>query len=97
MTSEHVKIYLPLILGLIAFPQLGETIYTPSLPELAHAFLVTENLAQLTISTFFIGSAFGMLFWGGHSDKVGRRRAMISGLIVYIIGCTMCLASRDID
>ncbi|MEK3985583.1 multidrug effflux MFS transporter [Paenibacillus sp. FSL K6-3166] len=85
-----------LMIVLVAFPQISETIYTPSLPDIAVALGVSNSSVQLTLSIYFIGFALGVLCWGWLSDFIGRRPAMLVGLIVYGIGCLMCFNSESI-
>ncbi|MDH6372694.1 Bcr/CflA subfamily drug resistance transporter [Paenibacillus sp. PastF-3] len=85
-----------LMIVLVAFPQISETIYTPSLPDIAVALGVSNSSVQLTLSIYFIGFALGVLCWGWLSDFIGRRPAMLVGLIVYGIGCLMCFYSESI-
>ena len=70
-----------LMIVLVAFPQISETIYTPSLPDIAAALDVANSSVQLTLSIYFIGFAFGVFCWGWISDFIGRRPAMLGGLI----------------
>ncbi|MCZ1268859.1 MFS transporter, partial [Paenibacillus tundrae] len=72
-----------LMIVLIAFPQISETIYTPSLPDIAAALGVSNSSVQFTLSIYFIGFALGVFCWGWLSDLIGRRPAMLGGLIVY--------------
>lgn len=85
-----------LMIVLVAFPQISETIYTPSLPDIAAALGVSNSSVQLTLSIYFIGFALGVLCWGWLSDFIGRRPAMLGGLIVYGIGSLMCFYSESI-
>lgn len=75
-----------IIIVLVGFPQISESIFTPALPALSNALNVTAKTGQLTMSSYFVAFAIGVLFWGGYSDHVGRRKAMLGGLIVYLIG-----------
>ena len=75
-----------IIICLVGFPQISESIFTPALPALSHAMSVSAKTSQLTMSTYFIAFAVGVLFWGFYSDKVGRIKAMLLGLGVYLIG-----------
>lgn len=86
-----------LLMILICFPQLSETIYTPSLPNVSDSFSITHNLAQWTLSIYFIGFALGVAFWGNYSDIIGRRKAILRGLIVYIVACVGCSFSPSIE
>ncbi|MWV43740.1 Bcr/CflA family efflux MFS transporter [Paenibacillus sp. HJL G12] len=85
-----------LMIVLVAFPQISETIYTPSLPDISIALGATNNAVQLTLSIYFIGFAFGVFGWGWLSDRIGRRPAMLGGLIVYGLGSLMCFFSGSI-
>lgn len=81
---------------LVAFPQISETIFTPSLPDLSDALNVSNSSVQLTLSIYFIGFAIGVFCWGWLSDFIGRRPAMLGGLIFYSIGSFMCLYAETI-
>ncbi len=65
----------------MAFPQISETIYSPSLPDISHALNTSNSAVQLTLSIYFIGFAIGVFCWGWLSDFIGRRPAMLGGLI----------------
>lgn len=77
---------LGLIITLVGFPQISESIFTPVLPQLQRAFSVSANRAQLTMSTYFVAFAVGVLIWGQLADKWGRRPAMLAGIVVYLLG-----------
>ena len=65
------------------------------LPALEHigAELGSTSSQQthLIVSVFFIGMAFGQLYYGPMSDAKGRRRAILSGLIIFAIGTVICM------
>lgn len=85
-----------LMIVLVAFPQISETIYTPALPDIASVLGVSIRAVQLTLSIYFIGFAVGVFCWGWLSDLIGRRPAMLGGLIVYGTGSLMCFYSESI-
>ena len=95
-TIQTKKISLALLVCLVGFPQISETIYTPSLTDIAQSYQVTLNLAQTTLSIYFLGFALGVFFWGIISDYIGRRKAMNFGVAIYILGCLLCLVSSNI-
>lgn len=82
-----------LIITLVGFPQISETIFTPSLPQISEAYYVSMSTAQLTLSIYFLSFALGVFSWGWFSDKIGRRLAMNLGIAVYGIGSLLCLLS----
>lgn len=75
-----------IIIVLVGFPQISESIFTPVLPMISSNMHTSAATSQLTMSIYFIAFAIGVLFWGQLSDKIGRRLAMNLGIIVYLIG-----------
>ncbi|GEK28587.1 multidrug effflux MFS transporter [Furfurilactobacillus siliginis] len=75
-----------IIICLVGFPQISESIFTPSLPALSQALMVSAKTSQLTMSSYFIAFAIGVVFWGWLSDRFGRRPAMLLGIAVYFLG-----------
>lgn len=75
-----------LIIVLVGFPQISESIFTPVLPQISSQMNVTAGTSQLTMSIYFVAFAIGVLFWGQLSDKIGRRLAMLIGIIFYLLG-----------
>ncbi|EOP68054.1 MULTISPECIES: multidrug effflux MFS transporter [Bacillus] len=86
-----------LMIILVAFPQISETIYTPSLPDISKALHVSNNEVQLTLSVYFAGFALGVFFLGWLSDIIGRRRAMLLGIVVYGVGSFLCFIASSIE
>lgn len=84
-----------LMVVLIAFPQLSETIYAPILPNIATTFAVDASTAQLTMSVYFLAFALGVVAWGRMSDRHGRRPAMLAGLACYTLGAAAALIAPD--
>lgn len=74
-----------MLLGvLIALPALGTDLFVPALPVLAQALAAEVGAAQLTLTTYFIGLAAGMLLWGPLSDRYGRKPVLLAGLLTML-------------
>jgi Bcr/CflA subfamily drug resistance transporter len=86
-----------LIVLIVGLPQLSETIYTPSLPDIAHSLKTQESTVEYTLTIYLFGFAGGTLFWGKFSDKFGRKPGVIAGLLIFIIGCIGCYLSSTIE
>ena len=84
-----------LLIVLVGFPQISESIFTPILPALSRAMHVTAGHSQLTMSWYFIAFALGVLLWGQFADAHGRRPAMLGGLAIYLLGNLGLLLSPD--
>lgn len=86
------------LLSLLAgLSQISETVYSPSLPEIARALFVPESWVEYTLTIYLFGFAIGSLFWGKVSDRYGRKPCIIVGMIIYIIGCLGCYFSISIE
>ena len=75
---------------LSAIAPLSIDIYLPALPMLREALGANEAQTLLTLSAFFVGFGTGQLFLGPLSDRFGRKRPLLAGLIVYGIASVAC-------
>ena len=85
-----------LIVLIVGLPQLSETVYTPSLPDIAHALHTSESMVEYTLTIYLFGFAIGTLFWGKVSDHFGRKPCVIAGLLIFIVGCLGCYLGSNI-
>ncbi|MFF1396430.1 multidrug effflux MFS transporter [Streptomyces sp. NPDC058287] len=76
--------------GLTAVPPLSMDMYLPALPEVTDALHTSAATAQLTLTACLTGMALGQLVVGPMSDKWGRRRPLLIGLLVYIVATAVC-------
>lgn len=96
--QNSLKIVPPLwlIVLMVGLPQMSETVYSPSLPDIARALSVAASMVEYTLTIYLFSMALGMLFWGKLSDSVGRKPCIIAGLVVFILGCIGCYFSTTI-
>lgn len=94
----NIKTLAPIwLLILIAcLPQISETIYTPSLPDIARTLAVPDAWVEYTLTIYLVGFAIGSLFWGKLSDKFGRKPCLLMGIAIFILGCSGCYFSDSI-
>lgn len=91
----NIKPPLGLAVLLMMFPQIMETIYSPALPNIAEHFAVSVAGASQTLSVYFMAFAIGVFCWGRLADIIGRRKAMLAGLVCYAIGSALALMVSD--
>ncbi len=91
--SRGRRLRLVVLLGaLTAFAALSIDMYLPGLPQLAAGFGVSGAGAQLTLSSFLLGFGCGQLVYGPLADRLGRRRPLLAGLLIFTfasIGCAL--------
>ena len=85
-----------LISFLSAFIPLSTDLYLPALPRMAENLNATVGLVNLTLTLFFAFYAIGTLFWGPLSDKYGRKKILLIGLIIYTAASVLCALCADV-
>ncbi|MEU6848309.1 multidrug effflux MFS transporter [Streptomyces sp. NPDC046716] len=76
--------------GLTAVPPLSMDMYLPALPAVTDSLHTSTSTAQLTLTACLTGMALGQLVVGPMSDKWGRRRPLLVGLLVYVAATAIC-------
>ncbi|MFJ9785206.1 multidrug effflux MFS transporter [Amycolatopsis sp. NPDC101161] len=94
--SRRSQLKFVLILGgLSAFGPLSIDMYLPALPRMAADLHAPDTTVQLTLTAFIAGLALGQLVVGPLSDSLGRRRPLLVGLVLYVVGSVLCAVSPD--
>ena len=71
--------------------------YIPIMPTIQTAFAVSTELATLTFSMVLFVMAFGTLFYGGASDRFGRRPVLLAGLWLFVAGSGVCAVAWSFE
>ncbi|MFA6396610.1 MAG: multidrug effflux MFS transporter [Sulfurimonas sp.] len=79
---NHVLLII-LLAALTSVTPLSIDTYLPSMPLIAAFFSVSIDKIEITISIFLLFFAFGQLIGGRLSDKIGRRKTALIGLVVF--------------
>lgn len=84
-------------LGLLsAFGPISLDLYLPALPHIARSLSTSDASAQLTLSGALVGLAVGQLLAGPLSDRVGRRRPLLVGLVGFAVLSAVCALAPTI-
>ncbi|MGW6983927.1 Bcr/CflA family multidrug efflux MFS transporter [Streptomyces sp. NPDC054932] len=76
--------------GLTALPPLSMDMYLPALPQVTDVLNSPAATIQLTLTACLAGMALGQLVIGPMSDKWGRRRPLLTGMVVYVLATAIC-------
>ncbi|WP_328762587.1 MULTISPECIES: multidrug effflux MFS transporter [unclassified Streptomyces] len=76
--------------GLSALPPLSMDMYLPALPEVTSALHSPAATIQITLTACLAGMALGQVVIGPMSDKWGRRRPLLFGMVVYVLATAIC-------
>lgn len=91
------KLWIVLLLGsLTAFGPLSMDMYLPALPIVAVDLQTTTSIAQLSLTACLLGLALGQLTFGPLSDIRGRRKPLITTLVIYAVASVLCAFSGNI-
>jgi len=86
------------VLGLLStFGPISLDLYLPALPQLAAELDASASAAQLTITACLLGLAVGQLVAGPLSDRLGRRRPLIVGLVLYVLTSAACALAPSVS
>lgn len=79
-----------LLAGFAALGALATNIILPAFPEMAVELGSSVKDLSATLSSFFVAFALGQLFVGPLSDRFGRKRLVLGGLIAFTAGSAVC-------
>ncbi|HDT2305612.1 TPA: multidrug effflux MFS transporter [Citrobacter braakii] len=93
IASQTGLTFILILSGLMAFASLSTDIYLPAMPTMAEDL---HGNVELTITGFLVGFAIAQLIWGPISDHLGRRKPLLIGMVLFIIGSAECAMSTSI-
>jgi MFS transporter, DHA1 family, multidrug resistance protein len=70
--------------------------YLPALPQVTAALQSPAATVQLTLTTCLAGMALGQMIVGPMSDKWGRRRPLLAGMVIYVLATALCAVAGDV-
>ncbi|WP_295895056.1 multidrug effflux MFS transporter [uncultured Vibrio sp.] len=80
---------------IISVGQLSMGLVFPSLPWIAKDFDISLEEAQLLVSIYLLGFGPSQFIYGPVSDALGRKKVLLTGLFIAILGLFMIITLRD--
>lgn len=83
--QKEQRSIIAIIMLLIVINSMTDSTFSVLLPNIQQSLNIDISLNQSLISTYFLGFAIGMLFWGQIADLLGRKLAWSLGFFVYTV------------
>ncbi len=85
-----------LLAGMAALPSLSIDMSLPAMPLLVGQFGASPGQAGLTLSLFMAGFAVAQRLFGPVSDRLGRRPALLGGIVLFTVSALCCALAPNI-
>lgn len=92
LNSKGFLLYLA-VLSMLGF--LATDMYLPAFGAMQHDFNTEPGFISASLSLFLGGFACAQLIWGPLSDRIGRKPVLLSGLLLFALGCAGMLWVTD--
>ncbi len=90
--------FIIIILGiLMTVTPFAIDLYLPVFPQIARAMGTSEAQVSLSVASYFVGMAFGQVFYGPCLDRFGRKKPLFIGLAIFIATSLGCLLCRNVE
>lgn len=64
---------------------------------MVEVFNTDQSMVNLTLSSYFVTYAVGLLFWGPLSEKFGRKPILLIGIASYMVASILCAMTNSIE
>lgn len=72
-------------------------ISVPSFPDISDYFDISDSVTQMTIAVNFVGFCISSAVYGPLSDSIGRRKVMLIGNAIMMVGAVGCFFADSIE
>ncbi len=94
-STGYSSSWIMLLALLTALGPLSIDMYLPALPQMASDFGTTTQQVANTLPAYFLGLAVGQLVYGPISDRIGRKKPLYFGLILYSLASLLCVLAES--
>lgn len=84
-----------MLVAVSAIGRLAMNMFIPSMPGLVNEFSTEYATGQLTLTLYLVAVAVVQLVIGPQSDHFGRRPVLLAGLLLFVVGTTLCAAAHS--
>ncbi len=96
--SKNIEKSLLITLGaLAAFGPMTIDLYLPAFVEIGKDLLVATEDIQYSLTSFLAGLSIGQLIYGPISDRFGRRKPLIFGIVIFIVTSVLISFAQNLE
>ncbi|ANC75659.1 MFS transporter [Fictibacillus phosphorivorans] len=95
MKHRRLLVYLVALAAFLG--PFSQTIYVPLIPEVTRELHTTPFLVNFSISIYTIFLALMQMVYGPLTDSIGRRKVMLTGILIYLVATIGCYFSSSIE
>lgn len=91
MTARQpsTPVLIAVLLACIGYGLIAMTLCLPSMAQWSTMFAVSQASVQLSFSAYVVAFGFAQIIYGPLSDRFGRRRILICGLLIALLGSVL--------
>ena len=98
MERKNNRTFILIFLGMLtAFGPFVTDMYLPTLPSMADYFSTSASMVQLGLTASMIGLAIGQLVFGPLSDRYGRKKPLVTAMVLFLVATIGCIRCTDIS
>ncbi len=71
-------------------------LFLPVMPAVKTAFAISDAMVEATFSVTLVTMAAATLVYGTLSDRLGRRRVLLSGLVLFVLGSAISAVAHSV-
>lgn len=86
-----------IIFLLAPFASICAVLFAPALPEIAKQFNISDATAQMSMTLFLFGYAFGNLPYGILANRFGRKPSIFGGTLLAALGSLLVIYSAQLQ
>lgn len=80
----------------VAIGNAGSTLYLPALVTISHKLATTGAMVKLSLSCYLLTFGCSQILYGPLSDAYGRRKILIAGMAIFVVGSILASLSTNI-
>ncbi|KLV07078.1 transporter [Photobacterium aquae] len=97
MTNQPSKLTIIWFACLSMLGFLATDMYLPAFEIIREDFNTSQSLIGLTLSIFLLGMALGQLVYGPLSDRVGRIKVLLGGMVLFSAASVLCSFAPNVE